>query len=545
MLTIAEALQMEALSTATVVAGQGGLHKTIQWVHMVDIPEMAEWARRGELLFTTAFGLKDNPDLQHTLIPQLVEVGVVGMVIAVGRYFYDIPEVMIRQADELDFPLLTLPWEVPFIEVTRAISEKILQERYNLLQESLRIHNTLTRVVLEGADLNELARALAGLVNCAVTIEDPAFHLLAHAPYGQVDRAREESIVRQQTPPALLSELDRRGVLSQIQQSLHPIRLPPLPEYGLTFERVVAPIIASGEQLGYVWLIVRDRPPGELDLIAIEHAATVAALILLRERAVYEAEQRVRSSFLDELLHGQSHLQVDLMKRATALGLGNKVQVLLLHPMNASQSGTLSSLSRTVTEQLHRQGQRGLVIERSENLVVLLQSDRVEQGLDLARSLWTMAKGKGYKLHIGVGRVAEALVHLPESYEEAREALEVSLTCQSQDGGVVSFEALGMLYWLRHLPAEVQQKNWFYGAVGRLAEYDHRRHAELLSTLETYLDEGCNTQQAADRLHVHRNTLRQRLRKIESLLTLDLKDPQVALNLQVAIKGWRLRDTHP
>lgn len=545
MLTIVEALQMEALSTATVVAGRKGLDKAIQWVHMVDIPEMAEWARKGELLFTTAFGLKDNPWLQHTLIPQLVQVGVVGMVIAVGRYFYDIPEIMIQQADELDFPLLTLPWEVPFIEVTRAISERILQERYNLLQESLRIHNTLTQVVLEGADLSELARALAGLVHCPVTIEDPAFHLLAYAPCGQVDRAREESITQQQTPPALLSELAQRGVLSRIQQSLHPIHLSPLPEYGLIFERVVAPIIASGERLGYVWLIVQDRPPRELDLIAIEHAATVAALILLRERAVYEAEQRVRSSLLDELLRGQGHPRMDLMKRATALGLGNGIQVLLLHPTGAPQSGSLSPLARAVTEQLHKLGQRGLAIERSGNLVVLLQSDRIEQGLDLAGSLWATAKQKGYRLHIGVGKVAEALADLPESYEEAMEALEVSLICQPQEGGVVSFEALGMLYWLRQLPADVQHKNWFYGAIERLAEYDHRRRTDLLTSLETYLDVGCNIKQAADRLHVHRNTLRQRLHKIESLLAIDLEDPQVALNMQVAIKGWRLRHIHP
>lgn len=545
MLTIAEALQMEALSTATVVAGRKGLDKVIQWVHMVDIPEMAEWSRKGELLFTTAFGLKDNPSLQHTLIPQLVQVGVVGMVIAVGHYFYDIPEVMIQQADELDFPLLTLPWEVPFIEVTRAISERILQERYSLLQESLRIHNTLTQVVLGGADLSELAQALAGLVNCAVTIEDPAFRLLAYATCGQVDRAREESIVQRQTPPALLSELAQRGVLNSIQQSLHPIRLSPMPEYGLTFERVVAPIIASGERLGYVWLIVQDRPPRELDLIAIEHAATVAALILLRERAVYEAEQRIRSSLLDELLRGQGHPRMELVKRATALGLGNKVQVLLLHPMGASQAGTLSSLSRAVTEQLHRLGQRGLAIERSGNLVVLLQSDRTEQGLHLANALSVMAKEKGYQLFIGVGGVVHDLAHLAESYEEATEALEVSLTCQSQDGGVVSFQDLGVLYWLRHLPAEVQQRNWFYGAAEHLAEYDERRHTDLLITLETYLDAGRSIQQAADRLHVHRNTLRQRVHKIESLLNIDLTHPHVALNMQVAIKGWRLRNARP
>jgi len=68
MLTIVQALEMEVFALARVVAGEAGLDKPIQWVHMVDIPEMANWSQEGELLFTTAFGLKDNPDLQATLI---------------------------------------------------------------------------------------------------------------------------------------------------------------------------------------------------------------------------------------------------------------------------------------------------------------------------------------------------------------------------------------------------------------------------------------------------------------------------------------------
>jgi purine catabolism regulator len=184
-----------------VVAGEDGLEKPIQWTHMVDIPEMAEWSQEGELLFTTVFGLRDNPHLQATLISDLVEQGVVGMV--VGRYFHDIPEVMIEYANKLSFPIIELLWEVPFIEVTRAISENIVRERYDLMQQSLQIHNTLTQLVLMGDDLDALAKALAELVRCPVTIEEPSFRLLAYASRGGIDRARQESILQRRTPLAI------------------------------------------------------------------------------------------------------------------------------------------------------------------------------------------------------------------------------------------------------------------------------------------------------------------------------------------------------
>jgi purine catabolism regulator len=527
------------LSTATVVAGHGGLNKAIQWVHVVDIPEVTEWVREGVLLFTTAFALKDHPELQNTLIPELVKVGVVGMVVAVGHYFHDIPPAMIRQADELDFPVLTLPWEVPFIEVMRAISEHIVQERYALMQQSLHVHHVLTQAVLSGADLNELARTLTTLVKCPVTIEDPNLRVLAYAAHGEINQAREESILHRQSPPDLMAELARQGLLTRIQESLHPVHIPSLPEQGMTYERIVAPIIAGGERLGYVWLIAHDRLTDETDMVTIEHAATVAALILLRERAVYEAEQRFRSTLLDDLLYAQPHPRADLAERMRTLGLGHKQQVILIRPREP-HSNNLLPLSRLVTEQLRLSGRRGIVVERTQDLAVLLDGDRAEYGLNLAHAVWEAGKQQNYALSLGVGRATDNLNQLSASYEQALEALDTGLAFQPKEGGVVSFDALGVLYWLRHLPDDVRAKNLFHQAVRLLVEHDANHNTRLVSTLETYLDVGSNAQQAAERLYLHRNTLAQRFAKIESLTQLNLHDPNVLLNLNIALKDWRL-----
>jgi purine catabolism regulator len=537
MLTIARALAMEVFALARVVAGEDGLEKPIQWIHMVDIPEMAEWSREGELLFTTAFGLKDNPDLQATLIPDLAERGVVGMVVGVGRYFHDIPEVMIECANKLSFPIIELPWEVPFIEVARAISENIVRERYELMQHSLQIHNTFTQLVLMGDDLDALAKALAELVQCPVTVEDSSFRLLAYASWGGIDRARQESILQRRTPPALLTELERCGTLGKLRQSLHPMRIPPLPEQGLTLERIAAPIVAGREVHGYVWLIVEDRPISELDMIAIEHAATVAALILLKEKAVYEAEQRLKSSLLDELLEGESDLG-ELLEKAGHFdhSLTQSQQVLIFRQKN---SGDLPSLSRWMEQKIRRRHQPSLLIERGEGLVLLLGGSQTEEGVRLAYKLWEEGKKEGYLFSVGIGRAYREWEKLSESYEEAREALEIGPPLLGEE--VISFDALGLLCWLHHLPPEVREKNRFSQVALTLADHDAQRGGELLKTLEAYLDAGRNIQEAAKCLFLHRNTLRQRLNKIEALCHLELSDPLTCLNLHVAIKERRLQ----
>ncbi|MGC8872829.1 MAG: PucR family transcriptional regulator ligand-binding domain-containing protein [Chloroflexia bacterium] len=539
MLSIAEALKTEALGRATVVAGHGGLANIIQWVHMVDIPEMAEWVREGELIFTTAFGIRDNPELQHVLVRQLVSAGAVGMVIGVGHYFHEIPQVMIDQANELNFPLLTLPWEIPFIEVTRALVERIVQERYALLQQSLQVHKRLTEVVLSGAGLDVLAKVLARLVECAVTIEDASFRLLAYAAWGEVDPAREASILEGQTPARLLAELRRRGVLETLQTSLHPVHLEPLPEHGMQYERIVAPIIAAGERLGYVWLIPHNRTIREMDLVTIEHAATVAALIMVRERAVYEAEQRLQSGLLEELLRRPPLVRGSVAEKMRSFGLANGQQVVLVRPPGHAFPDALR-LSRLVLEEMRAAGQRGIVVERGEDLVVLIGSRASEEGTDLAQRLVARGRHEGYPLTIGVGRRVQQLEELAQSYEEALEALEAGLALYGS-GCVTTFESLGYLYWLRHLPAEVREQNAFARALADLADYDGKHRTMLLTTLETYLDAGANAQAASRRLFLHRNTLRQRLKRIEQIIGLRLTEPETRLNLHLALKERRLR----
>lgn len=538
MLTVAEALKIPALANAQVVAGEKSLSNRIQWVNTIDIPETAGRSQEGELLLTTVSCFHKQPDLQITLIPSLVENGVAGMIVSTEHGFSDIPPTLLQQASELDFPLITLPEKTRFTEVTRAISERILSERYALMEKTLQIHNTLTQVVLMGDDLEALAKALAALVHCPVIIEDPSFRLLAHASWGEVAQAGQQNIELGRTPRALFIELGKSGILTQLRRSRQPVRIPPSPQHGLTFERIVAPIVAGQELYGYVWIVVCDRITDELDMIAIQHAATVAALILLKEKAIYEVEQRLKSALLDDLLTGDTDLQRTLEVKARHFGhdLRQSQQVLLLRQRDY---GSLTSLHRWLEGQLNQWHMPGLTVERTQHLVLLLPSESTQDGETLAHRLEAQGQSEGYDLLIGVGRAYTGWDRLAESYQEALEALEIGPPLSGE--AVASFDELGVLHWLRHLPPAAREKNRFSQAIEALAEHDTHRQGNLVETLETYLDTGRNGQETARRLFLHRNTLRQRLDKIEVLCDLKLNDPLVGLNLHVAIKEHKLR----
>jgi DNA-binding PucR family transcriptional regulator len=96
------------------------------------------------------------------------------------------------------------------------------------------------------------------------------------------------------------------------------------------------------------------------------------------------------------------------------------------------------------------------------------------------------------------------------------------------------------MHWLYHLPPDRHAENRYIHVVAELREYDDQHHGDLLRTLEVYLDSGNALAEASAALNIHRNTLLYRLRRIEELTGLDLRNPLARLNLHVAVKGFRL-----
>ena len=71
--------------------------------------------------------------------------------------------------------------------------------------------------------------------------------------------------------------------------------------------------------------------------------------------------------------------------------------------------------------------------------------------------------------------------------------------------------------------------------IGPLREHDRTRRSDLVWTLKTYFAAGANASEAADRLFLHRNSMIYRLKRVQRLTGLDLKDPGVALALQLGL----------
>jgi DNA-binding PucR family transcriptional regulator len=78
-----------------------------------------------------------------------------------------------------------------------------------------------------------------------------------------------------------------------------------------------------------------------------------------------------------------------------------------------------------------------------------------------------------------------------------------------------------------------------------LLEYDARRGTDLLGTVRAYFDAGCNLARTRELLHVHVNTVTQRLERIGKLIGEDWQDPGRRLELHVALRLHQVSGPRP
>ncbi len=539
MLTVKDVLSLPEFESARLEAGESGLGREVKWVHTMDMPDMVNWVRPGEFLLTNAFGISMKPELQRSLVPHLHGAGVACLAISVGKYLPEIPDFMCQQADELGFPLVSLPWELPFYDFTRAIMERVINDKYAVLQESLNVHNRLMEIVLKGTGLDDLASTLAELVECSVSIEDANFHLLSYANWGEVDEARWESILHGQTMPMHLEEMKMAGIFETLQRVRRPIRVSPMPHIGLRYERVVAPIVAAGEILGYVWLIPHGRVIDEFDIVAVERASTVAAIIMMRDKAVYEAQQRLKTDFFDRLMKSNAGVERELREEALSYGISleKAQQIILLH--SGGNGVSLPSLQKLVQEALSRIARSGLVLEWEKKIVVLLGVSDADEGVQVAQSIWQELGKNGVQVHVSVSGACKDIRMLYKCYHEATEALDFSINCVGVPSPVF-FDEIGSFHWLRSLTVETLRENRYYRMIEKIEEYDSTHNTDLLKTLFTYLELGGNAVKASAYLLIHRNTLRQRMEKISDLLGVNMGSKRHTFELHLAMRAFML-----
>lgn len=373
-------------------------------------------------------------------------------------------------------------------------------------------HAELTECVLRGENADQIAATLAKAMRQQVLVLADDGTLVAKSPAGfptgecwrrpDVDRAVTES--------------RRTG------------RFVPIP--GPDLAGAVA-VVAGGTFLGAILVGRGGSELGPVEHKTIEDAARVVALLRLKQDALAEAEERVRGELLGDLVQAGADGLEELRLRARSRGLNlddlTRIFVLDVAPerrretVRAVRSGALRP---------------ALIAEHSGAVVMAFaKADPVD-----AEGLWETVRARLDAPVLVVEAQRAATCHdVPAHYREARRCLALLPALGITDKATTTTP---YSVYARLFEPDAQDIDDFVAAtIGPLLHSDGARGPDLLQTVSTFAECNASTTRTARSLHLHPNTVIQRLDRVGKLLGAGWRDPDVFFRIQVAARVHLLR----
>jgi sugar diacid utilization regulator len=425
------------------------------------------------------------------------------------------------------------------LERTR-IALRSMQGQNAMLRQLVAIHDRLGALVLQGADIAAVTSALAELIARRVLLLDTTLQL---SEMGLPLDGRFESSDQQAgwaPAPAYVS-----GVLSTLAGERRPLRVPAMPDWGVDAVCVLAPVAVGDAILGYLAILepLESNPSDDIDLQVVQHAATVCALAMMRERMAAEVAQQLRDELFEGLLQGRGQDEQVALERAVRLGynpsLAYRVLVLVADaptPGDRAEIGTRRRhLLESLAEVCKRRAPGALSLVRPDELIVLVPAPSAASDVGRIAVQQAAALAPSWLVTAGIGETCQAATELARSHEQARRAVDTARRF-GRRGEVVSFEELGVYRLLFHVQDLSELRGFVDQVLGPLLAYDNRHQSHLVLTLSTFLAHNGNLQATARELSLHVNSVAYRLQRVQAIAGIDLEQSEDRLLAQVALK---------
>jgi len=397
-ISVKDILKLDSLRKIDLVGGEAGLEKCIEWIYVAecfeDPLEGIKWLQGGEIIFITGVGIKGNMNILIELIKGIREKNGAGLIVNIGPYIESISEEVIKIANDLEIPLLTLPWEVKLVEVSREISNAIVLSR---IEENSLTH-FLSNILFGDGELEGDAIEKAAYFG---------YNLAGECCICVIDIDGFERFLK-------LKNLHDEVSISKIK---------------ITFRKIVQDILEK-------------------------HA-----------------------------------LKVPIIDKDDAVIFFNR-----------AEENCMSRLDKALKE----------------------IKEAIKKRMD------------GLSVSVGIGASYKDLKMMKQSLNEAELAID-SAKCQGLDDTITKYKDIGIYGLLFSVKNKNVLENYFLDVLGQISNNDNSKDNNLLQILETYLNENCNITITAEKLFLHRNTLKYKIKKIEELLNCDLHNFEDCMKIKIAL----------
>lgn len=543
-MTIEDALDLPIMKNTKLIAGHQGIHNPIRWVTIVEVLEDTNRLQQGEFLITTGFGLMEDEKKLNKFHELLKSKLLPGIAIYTDFYINKIPQSIIDIANEYDLPIIEIPSNINFSEITKAILEQITNKQLYLVSRASEMHRKLTELILNDQSLTEVTQMLAELTTSNIIIFNGFYEVIYenNEYFSDNELSRFKTLFTYKDNEKI--ELSKKMILSVEKES--PVHL----TLG-NIKFTLFPIIAKQACFGWILMIKPKDTWKELDGVAIEQTTTIYALEFLKQQAIDETQMRIKSNFLDDIFNRNYTDKQTVVEQGLKLNynfsLNQSVFYIMLKNHLNTDTIILDRLYTLVAQLLTQKNKQYLLQTKMKSLVFLtniIGKNPVEKYNHCVSLANAISKEWNYffpdkPIVIGIGHTYSDVDSLKNSAQEAQYAAELNELVDT-DNSINHYKDLGMYDLLITIKkSQIDLETIYSDCISPLINNNENK-IDLIETLDVYFKNNQSIQDSAENLFIHRHTLRYRLNQIEERTGLNIRESDDQLKLQLSVMAFKL-----
>ncbi len=513
--TLSWLINESSLTNIKCVSCEHLLDAPIKSVNIMENSDVLHWMTQDELVLTTGFCFINDEEAQVRIIHDLKKLGCCALMIKVNRFFSQTPEIMIREAIKIDFPILELPYYYRFADVSNVIYSQLERNRMTSKQYELEVFDQLIQSMLKGNDLTTMLMILGDVLNRELMIADYNYQTLA----ATFDLATLTQ------PPLLLDSTSNTKVNYSLKNAISTY-------YAIPLNADMGFLLISDEQ--------GDLASTESSIISrCLHLLTLAT----RQSSLpHQISNEYRREFINFFTsnHMQSDTEIRLFCDLHHFNYHLKrvcLSILIPQAELLKNRGFQQSLITRIDDFLNMERICSYICTKTNYLFIFLlfpqevhNTVAVFESKSIAQRI-SMEICQHYldTYRIGIGRCHSKISTIKDALQDAMSEVQLANTLCAESTITTYFEHLP-LHSIATLPRE-QIQHIYCDTLQSLDDYDKQNSTPYIETLRMYFSCSFNAAETAKALFLHRNTLAYRLDKIKSLLGMNLTDSSELFSL--------------
>jgi purine catabolism regulator len=530
-LTVRELVRDSGLGLRA-ATGETGLGRHIKGIHFSDAVDPLPYLGGQSVLVVTGRNFATDAEAGVRLLDRVATIDAAALAVAIGPYVTTVPSQMLERSRELKLPIVEIPPGVLTRTVFSYVYHALASADLHRLRRTVALQSDLLDLLIADAAVDEVLAKVATLTGMPMLSLDGVGRVVGSA---EVSDPGQTAAVVWRAWAELTEAASPMGIIEVGEERFY-----------------CREVVLYGKLERLLVAVASQASTSEFVDTALSFLTRLATLNLLRRRDEIVATQRMRQRLLRDLLSGTAsadELSEWVAEHGLDLNAPWRVAICDLSPSALTGGRRTGDLEDALVEAVDAFfGDRLIPFlsrPRRMSITVLFPGGSTNVGAGSARDLLLLFKAcaadEPYRLPLTVG-VSAAHGHPDAGRRALQEALDASAAARRgiDAGGLVLFEAMSGRFRLLEGQSEEALADVARRTIAPLIEYDARRHARLVETVRTWLDNHWAIQPTAEALFIHRNTLQKRLRRVEQLLGVDLQDPDSMVELYLGMRATQL-----